>query len=210
MGPRLSARRDAGAADRVPPGVRAVVGPLAQGRAERHRRGAPAPRLDAGLGARERAAGRAARSLGGGGRVACGGARRGCWLCGRTAYWAARPGRSASSRSSGASSAGSTRGSGVPTATRPTSRPTSGWTTGSRCRSRRSRSRSRSRSSGFLWRGSWWRADRPAAQVCVRLCDVAPDGASTLVTRGVLNLTHRESHWRAVAARAGAPVRGRR
>jgi hypothetical protein len=28
----------------------------------------------------------------------------------------------------------------------------------------------------------------------VRLCDVAPDGASTLVTRGVLNLTHRDSH----------------
>jgi uncharacterized protein len=37
-------------------------------------------------------------------------------------------------------------------------------------------------------------ADRPLALVCVRLCDVAADGASTLVTRGVLNLTHRESH----------------
>jgi uncharacterized protein len=36
--------------------------------------------------------------------------------------------------------------------------------------------------------------DRPRALVCVRLCDVAPDGRSTLVTRGVLNLTHRESH----------------
>jgi uncharacterized protein len=34
-------------------------------------------------------------------------------------------------------------------------------------------------------------ADRPVAQVGVRLCDVAPDGASTLVTYGVLNLTHR-------------------
>ncbi len=33
--------------------------------------------------------------------------------------------------------------------------------------------------------------DRPIALVCVRLCDVAPDGASTLVTRGVLNLAHR-------------------
>jgi uncharacterized protein len=37
-------------------------------------------------------------------------------------------------------------------------------------------------------------ADRPQALLAVRLCDVAPDGTSTLVTRGVLNLTHRESH----------------
>jgi len=36
--------------------------------------------------------------------------------------------------------------------------------------------------------------DRPRALVAVRLCDVAPAGASTLVTRGLLNLTHRDSH----------------
>jgi hypothetical protein len=36
--------------------------------------------------------------------------------------------------------------------------------------------------------------DRPRALVCVRLCDVAPDGCSKLVTRQALNLTHRESH----------------
>ena len=36
--------------------------------------------------------------------------------------------------------------------------------------------------------------DRPQALVCVRLCDVFPDGASALVTRGLLNLTHRKSH----------------
>nr|WP_235476462.1 CocE/NonD family hydrolase [Frigoribacterium sp. Leaf263] len=34
-------------------------------------------------------------------------------------------------------------------------------------------------------------SDRPDATVIVRLCDVAPDGASTLVTRGVLNLNKR-------------------
>ena len=34
--------------------------------------------------------------------------------------------------------------------------------------------------------------DRPVAFVCVRLCDVAPGGASTRVTYGVFNLTHRE------------------
>ncbi len=32
--------------------------------------------------------------------------------------------------------------------------------------------------------------DRPVAFICVRLCDVAPDGASTRVTYGTLNLTH--------------------
>jgi uncharacterized protein len=37
-------------------------------------------------------------------------------------------------------------------------------------------------------------ADRPQALVCVRLCDIFPDGTSALVTRGLLNLTHRESH----------------
>ncbi len=36
--------------------------------------------------------------------------------------------------------------------------------------------------------------DRPRALVAVRLCAVAPTGASTLVTRGLLNLTHRDSH----------------
>jgi len=35
-------------------------------------------------------------------------------------------------------------------------------------------------------------ADRPQALVSVRLCDVAPDGTSLLVTRGLLNLTHRD------------------
>jgi hypothetical protein len=37
-------------------------------------------------------------------------------------------------------------------------------------------------------------ADRPRAVVAVRLCDVGPDGSSLLVTRGVLNLTHRDGH----------------
>jgi uncharacterized protein len=37
-------------------------------------------------------------------------------------------------------------------------------------------------------------SDRPLALLAVRLCDVAPSGASALVTRGVLNLTHRDGH----------------
>jgi putative CocE/NonD family hydrolase len=37
-------------------------------------------------------------------------------------------------------------------------------------------------------------ADRPAALVSARLCEVRADGASLLVTRGQLNLCHRRSH----------------
>ena len=37
-------------------------------------------------------------------------------------------------------------------------------------------------------------SDRPVALAAVRLCAVAPSGASQRVTYGVLNLTHRESH----------------
>ncbi|MDO5721330.1 MAG: CocE/NonD family hydrolase [Actinomycetaceae bacterium] len=36
------------------------------------------------------------------------------------------------------------------------------------------------------------KANHPKAQIYVRLCDVAPNGASTLITRGNLNLTSRE------------------
>ncbi|HET9671747.1 MAG TPA: CocE/NonD family hydrolase, partial [Actinomycetota bacterium] len=34
----------------------------------------------------------------------------------------------------------------------------------------------------------------PVAFVSAKLCDVAPDGRSALVTRGILNLSHRDSH----------------
>ncbi|MBI1779287.1 MAG: CocE/NonD family hydrolase [Proteobacteria bacterium] len=36
--------------------------------------------------------------------------------------------------------------------------------------------------------------DRPLALICVRLCDVEPNGASTRVSYGPLNLTHRDGH----------------
>ena len=38
--------------------------------------------------------------------------------------------------------------------------------------------------------------DQPSALLAVRLCDVAPDGASRLVSWGLLNLTHRNGHER--------------
>jgi hypothetical protein len=46
-------------------------------------------------------------------------------------------------------------------------------------------------------------ADRPNALVCVRLCDVGPDGSSALVSRGLLNLTHRDGHERPVPVEPG-------
>jgi predicted acyl esterase len=45
--------------------------------------------------------------------------------------------------------------------------------------------------------------DRPSALVAVRLCDVFPDGTSGLVTRGLLNLTHREGHAEPLALAPG-------
>jgi hypothetical protein len=36
--------------------------------------------------------------------------------------------------------------------------------------------------------------DKPNALICARLNDVAPDGTSKLVTRQILNLTHRDGH----------------
>ena len=48
-------------------------------------------------------------------------------------------------------------------------------------------------------------SDKPQANVAVRLCDVAPDGSSTRVTWGVLNLCHRDSHEMPSALVPGAP-----
>ena len=50
-------------------------------------------------------------------------------------------------------------------------------------------------------------SDRPVAQLAGRLCDVAPDGTSLLVTRGVLNLTHRDSHEHPEPLVPGEPTR---
>ena len=52
-------------------------------------------------------------------------------------------------------------------------------------------------------------SDKLAAQLCVRLCDVAPDGSSRRISYGVLNLAHRDSHAAPSALTPGAfyPVR---
>ncbi len=48
--------------------------------------------------------------------------------------------------------------------------------------------------------------DKPWALVAVRVCDVAPDGASTLIARGLLNLSRREGHDRSVPMPVDEPV----
>ncbi len=49
-------------------------------------------------------------------------------------------------------------------------------------------------------------SDTPAALVCVRLCDLAPDGTSAFITHGVFNLTHHTSHETPAALVVGKPV----
>jgi putative CocE/NonD family hydrolase len=52
-------------------------------------------------------------------------------------------------------------------------------------------------------------SDRPHAQVAARLCDVSPSGESSLVTRGLLNLAHRDNSSRPEPVEPGTPVRVR-
>jgi len=49
-------------------------------------------------------------------------------------------------------------------------------------------------------------ADRARALIVARLCDVSPAGESLLVTRGILNLRHREGHDRLLELPPGEPV----
>lgn len=47
----------------------------------------------------------------------------------------------------------------------------------------------------------------PVAFISAKLCDVFPDGTSSLVTRGILNLTHRGSHTEPEPLEPGTPYR---
>ena len=49
-------------------------------------------------------------------------------------------------------------------------------------------------------------SDQAEAFVAARLCDVAPGGESLLVTRGILNLTHRDGHASLTPLVPGEPV----
>jgi putative CocE/NonD family hydrolase len=52
-------------------------------------------------------------------------------------------------------------------------------------------------------------SDQPQGLLYVRLCDVAPDGASTRVTYGMLNLSHRDGHEKPQALESGRTYRVR-
>jgi hypothetical protein len=49
-------------------------------------------------------------------------------------------------------------------------------------------------------------SDRSSAMVAVRLCDVQPDGRSSRITYGVLNLTHRDGHGNPKPLQSNRPV----
>jgi uncharacterized protein len=48
--------------------------------------------------------------------------------------------------------------------------------------------------------------DRPWGLVAARVCDIGPDGSSTLIARGLLNLSRREGHDRSVPMPLNEPV----
>jgi hypothetical protein len=52
----------------------------------------------------------------------------------------------------------------------------------------------------------WVETEAPVLNFVARLCEVAPDGASALVTKGVLNGTHRASHTDPTPLPTGEPV----
>ena len=62
---------------------------------------------------------------------------------------------------------------------------------------------------GTPWAELVLRADAPGALVAVRLCDLRPDGASTLISYGLLNLAQREGRERPRAVEPGATCRVR-
>ena len=52
----------------------------------------------------------------------------------------------------------------------------------------------------------WVDSDAEVITFAARLCDVAPDGSSALVTKGVLNATHRASHVEPTPLMPGEPT----
>ena len=62
---------------------------------------------------------------------------------------------------------------------------------------------------GTPWAELTLRADAPAALVVARLCDVRPDGASTLISYGILNLAQRAGRERPLPVESGVAYRVR-
>ena len=200
-------RGRAGPGDRLPPGVPALVGPVAEGRGHRDRGRARPARLDAGA----RGSGRPPRaSAPAAGWPSAAGPRRRSGaphVARRGRPAATSPTRAAPARDLAPTcSAASTAESGARTA-----RHAEG---GGPARGRRSRARLHLRPAaeriellGERARGARAR-ERPAG-CAARGAALrrAPDGSSLLITRGVLNLTHRDSHEHPQPLEPGAPQR---
>ena len=182
---RLPAGRRARPGDRLPAGVPALVGPAPQGHRDGdHGRAAPAP-VDAGAGGAGR---RTTRSAPGAGCPSPRGRRR----TRRRGRWDFAPEQPVSHRS--------IESTGIDAGAWCADGGQGDWPGDQRAEDERSLTFTSEPLDepieilGFPEVDLTIEVDRPSALVVVRLCDVDPDGASLLVTRGVLNLNHRNGH----------------
>ena len=196
LGPSLSPARHSRPGHRLPAGMQALVGPLAEGQAERRRERPGAAPVAAGLCAAEVALRPPARPLDRARDMA--GRQASSARAGRSmpTGWRRRPARRRRSRCARRRPPASPTANGVPTASarwRRRCRSISASTMPARWCSTPRRSTSRCPARRRSCRAS--RASPSTGRmafVCVRLSDVAPDGQVTKVTYGLLNLTHRD------------------
>ena len=200
LGASLSAGRPAGARDRLPAGGAALVGSLVEGR--RHAASWPsrccAPMSRNG---RRPAIVIPARPLRRRGAMAVAAHRAAAARPSTPADLALRPGRRRRSRSARPAGRARPAANGWAPARRARRPSTSASTTASRLSSTAPLTQ-RMEILGAPELEIELAADKPVAQLCARLCDVAPDGSSRRVSYGVLNLTHRDGHAEPSAADA--------
>ena len=197
----------AGPGHRLPPGVPALVGPVAQGRGHRDRRRAGPARVDAGAGRAGRPADRAARPLGRRGELAVAEHRGAAPVARR------RRAREEADRAAPRLQVGTDLLCGLDGGVWCADGSHGEGAVDQRADDGRALSfdsaplEERIELLGNARVELVLESDRPVAQLAARLCDVAPDGTSLLVTRGVLNLTHRDSHEHPEPLVPGEPTR---
>ena len=188
---------DPRAAHRPRARARPLVLPLAPRRAERDRRGAADRRVHAALDASGARSRRDARRVAVGADLAGGASPPAGPAAGRRRDATESPCAATSARRHGSRAPGSLPGR---------CRTTSARTTRARSPTTGRRSRTSSSSSGILGSASRSTSPHPVAFLSARLCDVFPDGTSALVSRGVLNLTHRDGHAAPKPLEPGVPT----
>ena len=205
---RVPALRDAGAGDRLPPGGAALVGPLAEGRRHGRHGRADAARVDAGVRAADAVDGRGAGALGGGGGVAVA-AHRGPAAATRRRRRAARRRGDEEPDAEAAAAHGADGGRLTILGAQLCGADAGAWCAESQPSDFAPDQRAAEGQSlcftsaplaepleilGHPRLTLRFASDRPLALVAARLDDVAPGGASRLVTTQVFNLTHLTSH----------------